>query len=100
MTEKITAALGGLIVILEGIERTWLPEENWQNYRRATDALKIEWQRYVEGISPYDASNDEFALCKLFVARSTLIKQEEQKVFRGLTSIQAKGQSKSAPPEN
>ncbi len=79
----LISTIGALIVILKGIERIWLPEEKWTNYRKASEALLREREKYVEGIEPYTpGSNDE--IYRLYVERCILIKAEEQNNFWGL----------------
>jgi hypothetical protein len=84
LSEKITSFLAGLIIVLKGVERIWLPEEKWLNFRKASESLKIETELYIEGIAPYDESDDEESLYKLYVERCCLIKAEEQNNFWGL----------------
>ena len=83
--EIITAILGALIVMLKGVERIWLPEEKWQNYRKASEALKREKESYIEGISPYNRDMGEDENYLLYVKRCVLIKAEEQNNFWGLS---------------
>lgn len=86
VTEKVTAVMGGMIVILKGIERIWLPAEKWLNYRKASEALKREKELYVEGIAIYNMDDEQTAY-KLYVNRCIQIKSEEQNNFWGLTEI-------------
>lgn len=83
--EILTAILGALIVILKGVERIWLPEEKWQNYRKASEALKREKESYTEGIAPYNSDSDEDENYLLYVKRCVQIKAEEQNNFWGLS---------------
>lgn len=82
----LVAIIGALIVILKGVERIWLPEEKWTNYRKASEALLRENEKYVEGIVPYNSSDDEDGTFKLYVERCILIKAEEQNNFWGINS--------------
>ena len=84
-TGIITAILGASIVVLKGVERIWLPEEKWQNYRKASEALKREKECYIEGIQPYNREMDEDENYLLYVKRCVLIKAEEQNNFWGLS---------------
>jgi len=83
--EIITGILGTLIVILKGVERIWLPEEKWQNYRKASESLKRERECYIEGVRPYSNTNDEDKNYMLYVNRCIQIKAEEQNNFWGLS---------------
>lgn len=75
-----------MIVILKGIERIWLPEEKWTNYRKASEALLREREKYVESIEPYGIADDEDQIYRLYVERCILIKAEEQNNFWGINS--------------
>ncbi len=88
---------GGLIVILKGVERIWLPEEKWVNYRKASEALLREREKYTEGIAPYQFGRDEDRVYTLFVERSILIKAEEQNNFWGLNDKNEKIEQKPDP---
>ena len=83
--KEILAGFGALIVILKGIERVWLPEEKWTNYRKAAEAMRRESQLYVENIAPYADQNEEDAY-SLFVIRCVKIQAEEQSNFWGMDS--------------
>lgn len=84
-TNIITAILGASIVVLKGVERIWLPEEKWQNYRKASEVLKREKECYIEGIPPYNRDMNEDENYLLYVKRCVLIKAEEQNNFWGLS---------------
>lgn len=84
LSDFLVSLFGALIVILKGIERIWLPEETWQNYRKASEALKRENECYVEGVNNYKHIDNEDEAFKLFVTRCILIKAEEQNNFWGL----------------
>ena len=84
-SDKLVAALGAAIVILKGIERIWLPEEKWVNYRKASEALLREKEKYVECIYPYNGKKNEDEIYKLYVERCILIKAEEQNNFWGIS---------------
>ena len=80
------AIIGAFIVMLKGIERIWLPEEKWTNYRKASEALLRENEKYVEGITPYCINDDEDQVYRLYVERCILINAEEQNNFWGINS--------------
>ncbi len=86
LPDKIVAMLGAAIVILKGVERIWLPEEKWMTYRKASESLLREKERYTECIGPYSSEMDEDAVYRLYVERCTLIKAEEQNNFWGISS--------------
>lgn len=82
-SDLLISLLGASIVILKGVERIWLPQEKWMSYRKASEALHREQERYVECLAPYNVSDEDSAY-KLFVERCILIKAEEQNNFWGL----------------
>ena len=84
LIDIIVSGLGAFIVILKGIERIWLPDEKWVNYRKASEALLREKEMYIEGVGPYENEGDEDKAYIRFVQRSVLIKSEEQNNFWGL----------------
>jgi len=96
VSEIITTILGAFIVILKGVERIWLPEESWQNYRKASEALKIERERYIENVTPYSNTAEEDIAFKLFVERCILIKLKEQNNFWELNSSANKPESEKS----
>jgi len=91
ITDKIIAIIGALIVILKGIERIWLPEEKWTNYRKASESLQREHEMYTECIVPYNYTQNEETAYKLYVERCLLIKAEEQNNFWRITESEKTG---------
>ena len=88
ISDKVVAVVGALIVITKGVERTWLPEEKWISYRKASEALLREREKYVEGVEPYNRTIKEDQIYRLFVERCILIKAEEQNNFWGINEGQ------------
>lgn len=86
MADKVVAIFGALIVILKGVERIWLPQETWTNYRKASEALLREREKYIEGVGPYIIDDNEDGAYRLYVERCILIKAEEQNNFWGINS--------------
>ncbi|MGD8589095.1 MAG: DUF4231 domain-containing protein [Chromatiales bacterium] len=98
-SDLLVSFFGALIVILKGIERIWLPEEAWQNYRKASEALKRERECYIEGVAQYEGDLTEEDAYRLYVNRCIRIKAEEQNNFWGMN--ESKTQEKSEePPED
>lgn len=93
IVDKVVAAIGAAIVVLKGIERIWLPEEKWVNYRKASEALQREKEKYVECIEPYLSVEDEDKVYKRYVERCILIRAEEQNNFWGINSAREQGGS-------
>ncbi|MDJ0808389.1 MAG: DUF4231 domain-containing protein [Gammaproteobacteria bacterium] len=90
-TAIATAALGVMIILAKGIERLWSFDENWLNYRQASEAIKREKRYYINGAGPYRDEADETAAYRLFVERVEDVIMAEQHTF-WQNSGQAKGQ--------
>lgn len=101
--DLLISLFGALIVIFKGIERIWLPEEKWMSYRKASEALIREQEKYIECVEPYDAYQHnqdkephEDYIYRRFVQRCILIKAEEQNNFWGLNEEKSKQHAKTA----
>jgi hypothetical protein len=53
-----TGALGGLIVVLEGVQQLFQFHSNWTNYRATSETLKHEKFLYLGGAGPYAQAAD------------------------------------------
>lgn len=58
----ITAGLGVLITVLEGVLHLNQYQQNWSNYRSTCEALKHEKFVYLAGAGPYRSAPDAHAL--------------------------------------
>jgi hypothetical protein len=58
----IPAALGALIVVLEGIQQLNQYQQNWSAYRSTCEALKHDKYLFLAGAGPYAGSDDRHAL--------------------------------------
>jgi hypothetical protein len=54
----VTGGLGGLIVVLEGVQQLLQFHQNWTNYRATSEALKHEKFLYLGGAGPYAQAAD------------------------------------------
>ena len=52
----LTATLGGLILVLEGIQQTFQFQDRWIGYRSTWHTLDIERSLYEAGAGPYTDS--------------------------------------------
>lgn len=58
----VTAGLGVLITVLEGVLHLNQYQQNWSNYRSTCEALKHEKFVYLAGAGPYRSAPDPHAL--------------------------------------
>jgi len=70
------AVLGGLIVVLEGIQHVNQYQTNWTAYRSTCEALKHEKYLYLAGAGPYGGANPHTLLAERIEG---LISQENAK---------------------
>lgn len=49
----VTASIGGLILVLEGVQALFGWQQNWVNYRNTAEALKSEQHLYQAHAGPY-----------------------------------------------
>lgn len=54
----ITASLGGVVVVVEGIQQLGQFQQNWLNYRLAAEALKRERFLYTARAGPYASAKN------------------------------------------
>jgi Protein of unknown function (DUF4231) len=53
LSVAIPAALGALVVVLEGFQQLNQYQQNWSSYRSTAEALKHEKYLYLAGAGPY-----------------------------------------------
>ena len=54
----LTAAFGGVVLVLEGVQQLGQYQNNWITYRSTCEALKHEKYLYLAGAGPYRNSED------------------------------------------
>jgi Protein of unknown function (DUF4231) len=54
----LTAALGGIVLVLEGLQQLGQYQSNWITYRSTCEALKHEKHLYLAGAGPYHNAED------------------------------------------
>ena len=87
----ITAGLGVLIVILEGLQQVYQFHANWISYRSTCEALKHEKFLYLAKAGPYAKAENPHNL--LAEQIETLVSQEHSK----WTANQVQSQQQPAP---
>jgi len=90
---SVTAGLGVLIVVLEGLQQLNQYHSNWIAYRSTCEALKHEKFLYLGKAAMYAAANDPHAL--LAERIESLVSQEHAK----WASSQEQGQKDGPPAE-
>src|SRR5689334_8245745 len=60
--EPLTAALGALIVVMEGIQQLFQLQTNWILYRSTCESLKHEKYLYLAKAGPYGAGENPHSL--------------------------------------
>jgi hypothetical protein len=89
----VTAGLGILIVILEGLQQLYQYHSNWISYRSTCEALKHEKFLYLGKAGMYAAANDPHAL--LAERIESLVSQEHAKWASTQEQGQKSGDRKS-----
>jgi hypothetical protein len=89
----LTAGLGVLIVVLEGLQQLNQYHSNWISYRSTCEALKHEKFLYLASAGPYASAKDphEFLAERI----ESMVSQEHAKWASG----QEQAQKKRTPPE-
>jgi hypothetical protein len=75
-TAWVTAALGALIVVLEGLQQLFQWHENWIAYRTATETMRQHAIDFVAGVAPYDSADGRDRLARLAVLRRDVALRE------------------------
>ena len=87
----ITAGLGVLVTVLEGLLHLYQFQQNWINYRSTSEALKHEKYLYLAIAGPYAGAKDPHALLAERIeslgsqenAKWTSVQQQELKAKAG-----------------
>ena len=58
----VFAALGGLVLILEGVQQLYQYQQNWINYRSTCEALKHEKYLFLANAGPYRPTDNPIPL--------------------------------------
>jgi hypothetical protein len=54
----LTAAFGGIVLLLDGLQQLGQCQANWINYRSTCEALKHEKHLFLEQAGPYNHPGD------------------------------------------
>jgi Protein of unknown function (DUF4231) len=92
--KEITAGLGVLIVVLEGLQQIYQYHANWISYRSTCEALKHEKYLYLAKAGTYAKADNPHVLLAEQV--ESLVSQENSK----WTSGQAQNQQQSQPADS
>ncbi|HJS84481.1 MAG TPA: DUF4231 domain-containing protein [Acetobacteraceae bacterium] len=76
-----TGALGALVAVMEGWQRTARYAESWTAYRVASEKMKREQRLYLTGAGPYRGATDEDAAFLRFVEAIEAVIAEEQQIY-------------------
>src|SRR3954464_10862943 len=95
----ITAALGAIVVLIEGWQRISRYGETWTGYRTASERMKREQRLYVNGAGAYRNVEENEAYLRFVEAIEAIIAEEQQIYWRNRGSEpQAGQQRKSTAP--
>jgi hypothetical protein len=88
--QLLTGSLGALIVVLEGTSKVFQFHNNWLNYRKTWQSLKLEEMQYDAGVGDYKVEGrDKEAL---FVSRVASILSEEYSTWTEIAEKIGKGE--------
>jgi hypothetical protein len=91
----VTAALGAVVVLIEGWQRIARYSETWISYRTASERMKRERRVYVNGAGPYRNLDEEEAYLGFVEAIEAIIAEEQQIYWQNRGTASSAGQ----PPE-
>jgi Protein of unknown function (DUF4231) len=72
----VTASLGGLIVVIEGLQQLFQWHENWIAYRQAAETMRQHAIDFEAGVSPYDSRVMHDRLSRLALTRRDVALRE------------------------
>ena len=90
-----TAALGALVVLLEGWQRIARYAETWVGYRTASERMKRERRLYVNGAGNYRVTDEDEAYLRFVEAVEAII-AEEQQIYWQVRGSEPGGQESAA----
>ncbi|BCM88075.1 DUF4231 domain-containing protein [Methylobacterium indicum] len=73
-----TAALGAMVVLIEGWQRISRYNETWPGYRAASERMKREQRLYVNGAGVYRGVEEDEAYLRFVEAVEAAIAEEQQ----------------------
>ena len=72
----VTASLGALIVVIEGLQQLFQWHENWIAYRQATETMRQHAIDFVSAVEPYDSADVGDRLSRLALMRRDVALRE------------------------
>jgi len=95
----LTAALGAVVVLMEGWQRIARYGETWAAYRTASERMKREQRLYVNGAGPYRNVDEDEAYLRFVEAVEGIIAEEQQIYWQNRGKDRSAGQQpKTAAP--
>ena len=92
----VTAALGALVVLVEGWQRIARYSDTWIAYRAASERMKREQRLYVNGAGTYRNVEEEEAYLRFVEAIEGILAEEQQIYWQNRSSELPAGQPKLA----
>jgi hypothetical protein len=94
----VTAVLGGVVIVLEGLQHLNQWQHNWITYRSTCEALRHEKYSYIGGSGVYDGL-DQAAAKKMLVERVESLISTEHAKWTSRQEYDLKKPSKPKSPE-
>jgi len=94
LNRLIAAALGALIVVIEGLQQLYQLQTNWLLYRSTCESLKHEKYLFLASAGPYGAASNPHTL--LAERIESLVSQEHAKWASTQQTAERDGQTGSA----
>src|SRR5215217_3372232 len=88
----VTAALGAIVVLIEGWQRIARYGETWTAYRTASERMKREQRLYVNGAGTYRNVDEDQAYLRFVEAIEAIIAEEQQIYWQSRGSEPPAGQ--------
>src|SRR3954447_10681217 len=88
----VTAALGAVVVLVEGWQRIARYGETWSAYRTASERMKREQRLYVNGAGAYREVDEDEAYLRFVEAIEAVLAEEQQIYWQNRGSNPPKGQ--------
>src|SRR5215203_238434 len=97
----VTAALGAVVVLIEGWQRISRYGETWTAYRTASERMKREQRLYVNGAGAYRNVDEDEAYLRFVEAIEAILAEEQQIYWQNRGREPSAGQQpKPAAPGN
>jgi hypothetical protein len=84
----LSAALGALLVMIEGWRKIARYDEGWRSYRRASEQMKHHQRLYVNAIAPYELGDERLARREFVAAIEAAVAAEGEIFWSSRSSSQ------------